>query len=216
MNFLLNHGSYAAIIVVLVLTGTGLPIPEEVPIVAAGLLSAAEKLNPYWAFAACLFGAIVGDCVMYGIGYHFGRSVVREHPWWAHLVSPEREATIERMLKRHGLKVFFLARFLVGIRSPVYLSAGILHVPFRRFFLIDLFCATSVIGVFFSLSYFFGRRYGTKIAVWIREAEFTLTGVVLVAGLIAGIVYFCRRRRAKKVEQEAAEETSAISGGQIE
>ena len=200
-EFILAHGSYLAIIFVLILTGTGLPIPEEVPIVAAGILSAHGQLHPWLAFAACLFGALAGDCVMYWIGFHFGRSVVREHPRWAHFVKPEREAQIEQMLQQHGLKVFFLARFLVGLRSPVYLSAGILRVPFRRFLLIDLFCATTVIGTFFGLSYV----YGPTIAKWIRGAEITLTGVVLVA--MAGVgIYFWRRHRRGLAEKPASEE----------
>jgi membrane protein DedA with SNARE-associated domain len=199
--FVKYGGSYLAIIVVLILTGSGLPIPEEVPIIAAGILSAHGTLQWEWALASCLFGALAGDCLMYWIGYHFGRSVVREHPWWAHFVKPEREAKIERMLEKHGLKVFFLARFLVGLRSPVYLSAGIMRVPFRRFMLIDLFCATVVIGLFFSLSY----RYGQKIADWIHGLEWGLTAIVLLALLAAAIIYFRRRRRRRLKDAESAD-----------
>ena len=197
IEFLLGHGSYLLIITVLVLTGSGLPIPEEVPIIAAGILASHGSLDPYWALAACLFGALAGDCVMYWIGYHFGRSVVREHPWWAHFVKPEREAQIEMMIQKHGLKVFFLARFLVGLRSPVYLSAGILRVPFRRFLLIDAVCATTVIGLFFTLSY----RYGQDIIDWIHRAEFGLW-VVVVLVLLGVIVFYRRKRRRKRKEAE--------------
>ena len=109
------------------------------------------------ALACCLFGAIVGDSIMYWIGYHFGRGVLAEHPWWARWVTPEREAQIEEKFRQHGFKVFFVARFLVGLRSPVYLTAGILRVSFRRFFLIDLFCATAVVSTFFGLTYLFGQ-----------------------------------------------------------
>ncbi len=197
-DFILAHGSYLAIIVVLILTGTGLPIPEEVPIIAAGVLSAHGQLVWWLALPSCLFGALVGDCLMYWIGFHFGRSVLREHPYWAHFVKPEREAQIERMLHTHGLKVFFLARFLVGLRSPVYLSAGIMRVPFRRFFLIDLVCATSVISVFFGLSYYFGPL----ITAWIQRAEIVFTVVVVLALVSAG-VYFWRRHRRHLAAVEA-------------
>ena len=197
IDFILAHGSYLAIIVVLILTGTGLPIPEEVPIIAAGILSSQGTLIWWLALPSCLFGALAGDCAMYWIGYHFGRSVLREHPWWAHFVKPEREAQIEQMLHKHGLKVFFLARFLVGLRSPVYLSAGIMRVPFRRFFLIDLFCASAVIGVFFGLSYYFG----TAITRWIQLAEVWLT-IVVVLVLASLAVFFWRRHRRKKAAAE--------------
>jgi len=198
-SFLLGHGSYLLIVVVLILTGMGLPVPEEVPIITAGVLSSHGHLDAWLALVSCLVGALLGDCVMYAIGHHFGRAVVREHRWWAHFVTPEREAQMEEMHKRHGLKVLFLARFLVGLRSPVYLSAGILRMPFRRFLLIDLFCATVVIGTFFGLSY----RFGEAVTRWIRNAEFVLTGIV-VAFLVAAVFLFWRwhRRHAARQSEE--------------
>ena len=48
MDLSFDHISYLGIIIVLILTGSGLPIPEEVPIVAAGIASSLGKLNP-WA-----------------------------------------------------------------------------------------------------------------------------------------------------------------------
>ncbi len=216
-EFILTHGSYLAIVAVLILTGTGLPIPEEVPVVAAGILSAHGQLDPWLAFAACLFGALAGDCVMYAIGFHFGRSVVREHPWWAHFVKPEREARIERMVEQHGLKVMFLARFLVGLRSPVYLSAGILRMPFRRFLLMDMFSATVVIGMFFGLSY----RYGPTLTHWLRNAEYVLTGVVVMVLVGLGAwAYLWHRRHHKTIvtglTDEPSEQCSAEPASETE
>jgi membrane protein DedA with SNARE-associated domain len=196
-DILLTHGpvlSYVLITVVLILTGSGLPIPEEVPIIAAGVLSAPPDgpLNPFIAVACCLFGALAGDCVMYWIGYHFGRGVLCEHRWWARCVTPEREARIEEMFGRHGLKVFFVARFLVGLRTPVYLTAGILRVSFKKFMLIDLVCATAVVGSFFGLTYYFGPN----IAHWLKKAEIWGTiAVVIAVACIA--VYLWRRYRHK-------------------
>ncbi len=192
MNIFLAPSSYLAITLVLILTGSGLPLPEEVPIITAAILSANGTLDPLVAFLCCLFGALVGDCVMYWIGYHFGRGVLRDHRWWARFITPEREDQIEEKFRRHGLKVFFLARFLVGLRSPVYLTAGILRVSFRRFVVIDLICATAVVGTFFWLTYFFGNH----IAGWVRDAEVLLTICTVTA--LGGIAIYLWRRHVKK------------------
>ena len=191
-DFFLTHGSYLVITVVLILTGSGLPIPEEVPIIAAAALSVEGTLNPFVALACCLFGALVGDCIMYWIGYHFGRGVLCEHRWWARCVTPEREERIEDMFQRHGFKVFFVARFLVGLRTPVYLTAGILRVSFKKFVLIDLVCATAVVGSFFGLTYFFGAT----IIPWVKEFQLSLTiGVVIAVGCVAFFLWRRYRRR---------------------
>jgi membrane protein DedA with SNARE-associated domain len=187
-------GSYIGIFIVLVLTGSGLPIPEEFPIILAGVLSVNQTLDPWLAFGTCLLGAIVGDCVMYVIGYQFGRPVLRDHPWFARFITPERETQIEQQFRRHGLKVFFVARFLVGLRSPVYLTAGILRVSFRRFLMIDLFCATMVVGTFFWLTYLFGEH----IVKWVRTGEYVVT-VLVVLALVGVGIYFWRWHIKKKV-----------------
>lgn len=197
-DILLTHGSYFVITLVLILTGSGLPVPEEVPIIAAGILSANQTLNPFIAFACCLFGALIGDCLMYWIGFHFGRGVLREHPWWARFVTPERESQIEEQFHRHGFKVFFVARFLVGLRSPVYLTAGIMQVSFKRFFVIDLICATSVVGTFFWLTYLFGQ-YIPQI---VHQAEVWLTLAVVIGVAVVG--FYGWRRHCRKMHDRLA------------
>jgi membrane protein DedA with SNARE-associated domain len=177
------------IIVILILTGSGLPIPEEVPIIAAGIASSVGTLNPWMAFAACVVGALAGDSVIYAIGYHFGRSLVIRHPRFAHLLHAEYEAKIEEMIRKHGFKVFFLSRFMVGIRAPVYLTAGVLRMSFRRFILIDACCATSVVGLFFGLSY----AYGDRVTGLLRRSEIGFTVLVVLAACVV-VAYFLWRR----------------------
>ena len=171
-----------------------MPLPEEVFIVTAGVLSATPdaNVNPFIALGCCLFGALVGDCVMYWIGYHFGRGVLRERRWFSRWVTPEREEHIEEMFHLHGLKVFFVARFLVGLRTPVYLTAGILRVSFKKFVLIDLVCAAAVVGSFFGLAYYFGEN----ISKWIRRGEWGLTISVVIA--VACVAFFLWRRYRRK------------------
>jgi len=198
LDFLFVHGSYLGIVLFLALIGCGLPIPEEVPIITAGVLSSSGQLDPWLAFAACLIGAVMGDSVMYGIGHHFGHKLVKLHPRLAQLVHADEEEKFEYLIKRHGLKVLFVARFLVGVRSPVYLSAGVLRVGYIRFLMMDLMCATVVIGLFFGLSY----AYGNHVVQWVRKAELWLTALVLLGVvLVAGYFYWRSRKRVKKLAE---------------
>jgi membrane protein DedA with SNARE-associated domain len=195
------HASYLGIVVFLALTGIGLPIPEEVPIVAAGVASRAGALDWWKALPACLVGALLGDSLMYGIGRYFGARVLREHPWWSGFLTPEREKTIEDLINRHGIKAFFVARFLVGLRSPFYLTAGILRVNYRWFLFADFLCASVVIGGFFGLAYLFGDRISGLIQS--LERGFTLAVVVVGLVALAVVAFFSfRRRRIQMLDQD--------------
>jgi len=196
-EFLLNS-SYFGIFIVLVLTGCGLPLPEEVPIVLAGVLAADGSLNVYLALAACLTGALAGDSVMYYIGHHFGRSWLREHPFLARHLTPEREKQIEQKILRHGLKVFFLARFMLGVRAPIYITCGIMRVPFRRFLLADAISATIVVSIVFGLSF----QFGEDVSKWVRAGGRAVTIIVVAIVIVAAIVMYRKYRRRHRAVEE--------------
>ena len=190
-----HPSSYLGIIVFLVLTGCGMPIPEEVAFVVAGVLAAEGNLNPAMALAACLIGAILGDIVMYGIGYRWGHSLLKSHPRLAKLVHADYQPAIEEAVEKHAFKVLLVSRFLVGVRGPVYVSAGAIRMPFRRFLMIDLIGATIVVVTVFSLSFLFGD----SVIDWIRNAELTATIAVVVGIAIVGFILY-RRSRSKLAE----------------
>ncbi len=198
----IERGSYLGIILFLTLTGIGLPIPEEVPIVAAGVASRVKDgLKWYYALPACMVGALLGDSLMYGIGRFFGARILREHPWWSGFLTPERERTIEALIKKHGIMAFFVARFLVGLRSPFYLTAGMLRVKYRWFLFADFICASVVIGGFFGLAYLFGDRITGLIQS--VERGFTVVAILVALVALAVIAFFSfRKRRIRMLDQD--------------
>jgi membrane protein DedA with SNARE-associated domain len=187
---LFHPSSYLGFFVFIAATGCGLPIPEEAAIVIAGVLSAQGHLVTAVAFAACLAGAVVGDSFMYAIGYRWGHGLFTSHPRFAKMLSTENEAQFQQAIESHALKVMLLARFLVGIRAPVYLMTGAVRMPYRRFLVYDIISASAVVGVVFSLSYVFGDN----VREWVQHAEFYATLVVLsVILLVGGFVYYRHR-----------------------
>ncbi len=188
---LFHPSSYLGIILFLVLTGCGMPIPEEVAIVFAGVLSAEGNLHPPTALAACLLGAILGDSIMYAIGYRWGDSLLGAHPRLAKLLHAKREKRFEEAIEKHAFKVMLLSRFLVGLRGPVYLAAGAVRMPFRKFLLINLLCASLVVVTVFSLAYLFGE----EVVDWVRDAELTATVVVVGIVTVVGLYLYRRSRR---------------------
>ena len=187
---LLHPSSYLGFFVFIALTGCGLPIPEEAAIVVAGVLSAQGQLDCRIAFAVCLAGAVVGDSFMYAIGYRWGHGIFTSHPRFAKLFAAENEQQFQKAVESHALKVMMLARFLVGVRAPVYVMTGVVRLPYRRFLVYDIISASLVVGAVFGLSYLFGEQ----VAGWVKHAEARATIVVLLIVIAVGALTYYRHR----------------------
>jgi membrane protein DedA with SNARE-associated domain len=176
------------------LTGVGLPVPEEFLVIGVGIASHNGVLEPVAALITCIIAAMMGDCFMYSVGYHFGHGLLRERRWFARLLNARNERKMEQRIRQHGLKVLFLTRFLVGVRTPVYVAAGILRIPFRQFIFCDLVSASVVVSLFFGLSYLFAEQF---MSLWekIKRAEIALTATIVAAVAAVAIYFYLRHRR---------------------
>ncbi len=187
---LLHPSSYLGFFLFIAATGCGMPIPEEAAIVVAGVLSSQSQLDWRIAFASCLAGAVVGDSFMYAIGYRWGHGIFTSHPRFAKLFASENDKQFQKAVEAHALKVMLLARFLVGIRAPVYVMTGVVRLPFRRFLLYDVISASMVVGVVFGLSYLFGDQ----VTDWVKHAELKATIVVLLVIIAVVAILYYRNR----------------------
>ncbi len=189
---LLHPSSYLGFFVLIALTGCGLPIPEEAFIVLAGVLSSQDHLDWRIALAVCLAGAVVGDSIMYAIGHRWGHGIFTSHPRFAKLFASENEQQFQKAVEAHALKVMVLARFLVGIRAPVYVMTGVVRLPFRRFLIYDIISASLVVGTVFGLSYMFGEQ----VTDWVKHAETRATILVALIGIaILATLYYRHREQ---------------------
>jgi membrane protein DedA with SNARE-associated domain len=148
---------YVGFFLVLVLGGLGLPVPEEVPVILAAVLSRKRTLWWPFAFGSCLLGVLAGDFVVYFLGYFYGEKVLKL-PLTRKFLTKPREAQIKGYFHRHGIKILIVGRFAVGFRTAAYLTAGILKLPALRLFLTDLFAATLSTTLMFGVGYLFAQQ----------------------------------------------------------
>lgn len=148
---------YVGIALILVLGGLGLPIPEEAPIILAAILTRNGQMSGVLAFSTCLGGVLLGDFVVYFLGYYFGERVL-SLPLTRRLLTKPREAQIKGYFQRHGFKILILGRFAVGFRTAAYLTAGILKLRPLRLFLTDLVAALLSTSLMFALGYLFAHH----------------------------------------------------------
>ena len=90
---LIGDFTYPGVFLVLLVTGLGVPIPEELPIVIAAMMSRWQVMHWAGALGSCLGGVLAADMLLYGVGRHFGRRIL-EWPTARRILSPEREAGV--------------------------------------------------------------------------------------------------------------------------
>jgi membrane protein DedA with SNARE-associated domain len=179
---LIGKLGYVGIALLLVLGGLGLPVPEEAPIVLAAVLSRGGKMWWPLALAACFAGVLLGDFVVYFLGFIYGEKVMSLR-LTRRFLSRAREAQIKGYFHRHGFKILVLGRFAVGFRTGAYLTAGILQLPALKLFLTDLFAASLSTLLFFGLGYFFAHQIESsfdRVKHWLTA----IVGAILLVWLV--------------------------------
>jgi membrane protein DedA with SNARE-associated domain len=121
---LIEHYGYLVVLFGVMLESTGVPLPGETILLAAGVLVQRGHLDLGDTIAFGILGAVVGDQIGYWVGREGGRPFVLR--WGRYLfITPERLARAEAFFARHGGKAVFLARFFSGLRVFGALVAGI-------------------------------------------------------------------------------------------
>jgi len=180
------HGPYIVIVGLLLLSGFGLPLPEDIPLIVAGYLCAMKYANA-WFMLPALFIAIIGaDSIVYFLGHHYGHHVPRL-PLIKRFLTPARLGKAERLLQCHGGKFIFVARFLPGLRAPAIFTAGTFKLTYWRFIFYDGSAALISVPTIFLLAFYFACHLD-KVRKWIFDGQF-VTGAVLIIIIISVIAF---------------------------
>ncbi len=194
INVFAQNG-YAAVFIALMICGVGLPLPEDITLVAGGVIAGLGYANVHVMLAVAMVGVLIGDSGMFLMGHHFGARILK----WrlvAWLLPPTRYAKVQNQFERYGNRLMFFARFLPGMRTAVYITAGTTHrVSFLRFLLLDGLAACISVPFWVYLGYF-GANNHEWLVKWIRRGQGSLwvLGGLLVAVLLT--LWWHRRRRA--------------------
>ena len=207
-----EYGGPWVIFGLLFLCGLGLPLPEEIPILAAGYFIATGKMGWFPVALLAWVGVIGGDCVLYGLGRRFGLNITRIPLLGKHFTQ-ERILKAERLFERWGVWVVAVGRLISGIRGVMCVAAGAIRYNFVKFLIVDGLAALISGGIYIGLGYWLGHKLGDfDKAVHTVEpyVELFLT-FVFFAVLLLGVYLYIRHRRRRGVADVALEKAVEIT-----
>lgn len=145
-------------------------------------------LTRWWIMLpVCIVGVVLGDMVIYTAGRLWGTRLLRWKWVQKRVLPPEKQAKIEANFDKNGILILLAARFTPGIRTPVFLMAGVLRMPLSRFLLADGLYAIPGVNMLFWLAYLFTDQFVS--AVHAVEKHRPLVAVAVLSA-VGGVVLY--------------------------
>jgi len=200
VNFFTDYG-YWAVLFVLIICGFGVPIPEDITLVSGGIIAGLypESINVHIMLVVSMLGVLIGDSTMYWLGRIYGVKILRFRPM-RRILTLQRLRMVRDKFDKYGNRVLFIARFLPGLRAPIYMVSGITRrVSYIRFLLLDFFAAIISVPIWIYLG-----EHGANNRAWLAEQIKTgQSGIYILLGLLAIFIGW-KVYKAKKDKQTNA------------
>ncbi|WP_214325080.1 DedA family protein [Nonomuraea sediminis] len=186
----------ALVALVIGLESLGIPLPGEIVLVSAALLSAKGVVSPVWVGVCASAGAIIGDSIGYMIGRKGGKPLFerlgRRFP--KHF-GPKHIAKGEHYFHRFGVWAVFVGRFIALLRILAGPLAGALRMPYWKFLVANVLggivwaCGTTA-----ALFYL-----GQAADRWLKGFSWVGLAVAVLFGI--GTTWFLKRRAASALDE---------------
>lgn len=187
-------GGYAVLFGLLFMCGLGLPLPEDIPLLAAGALIATGKMHLGMAAIFAWCGIIGGDIMLYHLGKKYGLQVTKL-PFVGKHLTVQRIERVERLFAKYGVWVVAVGRLFAGVRGAMVVAAGAIRYNLITFIIADGLAALISGGLWLWLGYWLGNRLKDHMDDIDRWKRHIFVGLILLAiTTIAGIWLYKRRR----------------------
>jgi membrane protein DedA with SNARE-associated domain len=194
------HGYFAYFIVLVALLAgsVGIPAPEDLTLIAAGVLCNLAQVNTLIMVLTCYLGLIIGDLIIYRIGWMAGPTLFRKK-WFRRHISTKRLQIMRTNLHKRTMLTILIARHLFYIRTATFLMCGAVRISFVRFLVMDMIAALITTPLMMGIGYAFANNYQT-ILKWVRDLKFFLVALGLLGALF--VVRRYRRQHSDQADQD--------------
>lgn len=193
---------YAFVTLFMLASSFGLPIPEELVLITAGLVAhiATDKVAhppPYpeavgvdvlTLSIVCFFAVFLSDLLVFLIGKYFGVKIIKSD-FFRRKVDGNIFQKVNEWFRKYGALSCGIFRFTPGLRFFGHMSCGLLGIPISKFILID--GAAILISV--PTQVYFVATYGNVVLEKIRDFKYFV--LILAA---AALVFYVLKKLIKK------------------
>jgi len=201
---------YLTVGIIIGLESLGIPLPGEIALVTAALLSTRDTLDisPVGVGVAAVTGAIIGDTLGYAVGRRFGMTLFEKlgrrfpkHFGTGHV------ALAKQLFSRWGVWAVFFGRFIALLRILAGPLAGALRMRYPYFLAANAAGAVCWAGGTTAVVYF----AGLAAEKWLSRFSWVALVLAVVAG-VAMTMLLKDRTRALIAQLEAEHDWETLRG----
>ena len=178
----------------------GLFFPGDSLLFIAGIAASgsAEKiLGTHISVGALFIGAPIAAILGSQLGYYFGKTVgpkYFERPD-GRVFNQARVQTTEKWLNKYGTgKALILSRFIPIVRTLINPMAGIVHIPARKFFILNVIGAVIWTESVMALGLVLGNKLSGSVDKYLLPI---IALIILISFIPVGIELLRERRKPK-------------------
>jgi membrane protein DedA with SNARE-associated domain len=188
-----------AALICLILAGLGVPVSEDLIIIAGALVSQADGSLLVPSLLAIYGGVIISDFMVYFIGALVRKGTIKGKIA-SRILSLKLAGRIRHALDKYGALTFIVCRFIpFGVRNTLFMTSGLFGLPLRRFALYDLVAVAISTNTLFFLVYIFGEDIKKPV-----KAVGIILFIFLVSGILALIIRLIVTWRNKRRDRNKA------------
>ena len=174
----------------LMASGVGVAIGEDIFIIPAGYLMAEGSMPVFWTIVAAYFGVIMADTLWMLVCKKLSKRILNIR-WFRRFMHPRRILEIKHQFDQYGVWVVVISRFIPASRTTVITAAGISKMNTWKFLLAETMSAIPTVICQLGIGYL---AY-TVANTWIEEMHHisNVIWIVVVVLLVIGALWWWRR-----------------------
>ena len=163
-----------------------------------GILLQLGYFNFFLVFGALMVGDLIGDVLWYHVGRRFGhRFIARFGKYFG--MTEERSAKVVEIFHRRKDFILIISKITngFGFSLVTLITAGLAHIPFRRYMLLNFLGQFIWTGILIALGYFFGNLYVTIEKGFGRMSA--VAAVIVTLAIAYGIIRYVQKTLSKRI-----------------
>ena len=184
---LLPYWGYPLMLILMILEG---PIAT----IISSFLSSLGYFNVAAVFGLSVAGDVIGDIILYYIGYFGGRKILPRVQKFLKISDEVREK-LESQFHRNSERIIFYVKSTTGLSYITFITAGTLRMSLAKFVKNSVLGGFVWSGFLVAIGYFFGYA-ADRISEYIQYAGFVIF-ILAISSIIAINLY--KKKRARSI-----------------